>query len=107
MAPSEIGKEARTKASRGTSGRLKPLSTPWSLVCKRVLRSSVGLRARMESSTGVTCGALEEEAIGEKGVERMILVLTPRSESGVEDFDLWCWGSKAISCSTTEEVLLT
>ena len=106
MAPSEIGKEARTEASRGTSGQLKPPPTPWSLVCKRALRSSVGLRVLTESSTGVTCGALDEEAIGENGVERMILVLTPRSESGVEEFDLLYWESKAPSRSWLEEALL-
>ena len=72
----------------------------------RVLRSSMGLRAWMESSTGVTCGALEEEAIGENGVESMTLVLSPRSESGVEDFDLLCWGLKAPSHSLFEEAWL-
>ena len=67
-----------------------------------VPQSSSGLQAWLGSSFGVACGALEVIVSGENGVEKMILA-SPSPESGVEDLDRWCWGSKDSSHTTTEE----
>ena len=64
--------------------------------------SSSGLRARLGPSFGVACGVLEAIASGENEVEKISLAWSS-PESGVEDLNHRCWGSKDSSRTTTEE----
>ena len=99
---SETGKEARKGASQTMSGLLISRMRSLSRVPANVLRSSSGLRARLGPSFGVACGVPEVIASGENGVKKMTLALLSL-ESGVEDLDRRCWGSKDSSRTTTEE----
>ena len=99
---SETGKEVCRGASQTRFGLLISQMMSSSQVFVNASQNSSGLQAWLSPSAVVARGVLEVVASGDNGVEKMTLALSS-PESGVEDLDRRCWGSKDSSCSTTEE----